>query len=232
MLCCAHLNGKKIPYTLKRSKRRSIGLKIDSNGLLVSVPLQASLPSIESILQDKADWITKNLVQWKSKKTLELSWTHGATYPLLGESWQLCMNPSGEIQMVSLSTAETNASNTSMPELSSQQIEKIIMAWYQQQAITCFSQRITLYAHKLHVPPPQFRLSRARTLWGSCNTRGVIHLNWRLIQMPLHLVDYVVAHELSHLLEMNHSPAFWQQVKRIYPDYLMARKELKAIRLA
>ena len=102
------------------------------------------------------------------------------------------------------------------------------MAWYQQQAITCFGQRITLYAQKLRVPHPQFRLSRAKTRWGSCNARGVIHLNWRLIQMPLHLIDYVVAHELAHLLEMNHSPAFWQQVKSIYPDYLIARKELKA----
>ncbi len=227
MLCCAFLNGQQVTYTLKRSKRRTIGLKIDGKGLCVSVPLQTSLSSIEGVLQEKADWITKKLALWASQKPHELSWTNDATYPLLGEPWRLSVKVSGEIQMVSLPIHEKNVSSITMPQLSAQQIEKFVMTWYQQQAITCFGQRIALYAQKLCVPYPQFRLSRAKTRWGSCNSRGVIHLNWRLVQMPLHLVDYVVAHELSHLLEMNHSPAFWQQVKSIYPDYLVARKELK-----
>lgn len=101
------------------------------------------------------------------------------------------------------------------------------MAWYTQQAITYFKQRISVYAQKLNVCIPSFRLSRAKTCWGSCNTRSVIHLNWRLIQMPVHLVDYVVVHELSHLIEMNHSARFWKLVESVYPDYLMARKKLK-----
>ena len=101
------------------------------------------------------------------------------------------------------------------------------MAWYGQQAITCFKQRIAIYAQALNLPVPPFRLSRAKTRWGSCNSRGIIHLNWRLIQMPLHLVDYVVAHELSHLIEMNHSARFWKLVESAYPEYLIARKELK-----
>jgi len=227
VFCCALLNGKQVTYTLKRSKRRSIGLKIDGKGLCVSVPLHTSLPNIEVILQDKADWITKKLAHWENKKTYELSWTNDATYPLLGEPWQLSVNVSGEIQMVPMSIPEENVSSAPVPQLSAQQIEKFVMAWYSQQAIICFGQRITLYTKKLCVPYPQFRLSRAKTRWGSCNSQGVIHLNWRLIQIPLHLVDYVVAHELSHLLEMNHSPAFWQQVKNIYPGYLKARKELK-----
>ncbi|MCG7756220.1 MAG: M48 family metallopeptidase, partial [Nitrosomonas sp.] len=78
-----------------------------------------------------------------------------------------------------------------------------------------------------HVPPPPFRLSRAKTRWGSCNSRGLVTLNWRLIQLPLHLIDYVVAHELAHLIEMNHSKAFWRLVGAIYPDYQAARNMLK-----
>jgi predicted metal-dependent hydrolase len=66
-------------------------------------------------------------------------------------------------------------------------------------------------------------------LWGSCHSRGVIRLNWRLIQKPLDLVDYVVAHELSHLIEMNHSAAFWRTVERVYPDYKAARKRLRTL---
>jgi len=225
------LNGREITYTLKRCKRKSIGLKIDSDGLSISIPLQATIPSVDSVLQEKANWITQKLEHWKNKRNLALTWANDATYPLLGEPWQIAINTSGEIHMVRQSVLEPE--NTAdlkqlIPKLSPRQIEKFVMAWYTQQAITCFKQRILMYAPKLNVrPSPSFRLSDARTRWGSCNTRGVIHLNWRLIQMPLHLVDYVVTHELSHLIEMNHSAAFWKLVKSAYPDYLVARKTLK-----
>jgi predicted metal-dependent hydrolase len=230
MLCYAHLNGQEIAYTLKRCQRKSIGLKIDSHGLSISVPLQASIPDVETILQERADWITKKLEHWRNKKNLALTWTDNAIYPLLGEPWQIAMKTSGEIQMARQSVKEVeNGADLKqlIPELNPRQIEKFVLAWYHQQAITCFKQRILVYAPKLNVRHPPFRLSRAKTRWGSCNNRGVIHLNWRLIQMPPHLVDYVVAHELSHLIEMNHSAAFWKRVESVYPNYLMARKELK-----
>ncbi|MFH1605020.1 MAG: M48 family metallopeptidase [Pseudomonadota bacterium] len=77
------------------------------------------------------------------------------------------------------------------------------------------------------VPTPTLALSNARTQWGMCREDGRVRLNWRLIHLPLRLVDYVVAHELAHLREMNHSPRFWDEVGRIYPDYQAARRELR-----
>jgi len=224
------LNGREITYTLKRCKRKSIGLTIDHQGLRISVPLQTALPHVETILREKADWITQKLEQWQNKKSLAPCWMQDATYPLLGEPWRIALKPSGEIGMARQlrnEAADVACAGQSMPQLNPRHIEKFVMAWYGQQAITCFKQRIAIYAQALNVPAPPFRLSRAKTRWGSCNSRGVIHLNWRLIQMPLHLVDYVVAHELSHLIEMNHSPTFWEQVESVYPNYWMARKELK-----
>lgn len=91
------------------------------------------------------------------------------------------------------------------------------------------SERVALYADKLGVPLPKVKLSNARTRWGSCSSHGTVCLNWRLIQLPPALLDYVVAHELSHLIEMNHSPAFWKVVERIYPDYRQAQRDLKQI---
>jgi predicted metal-dependent hydrolase len=226
------LNGQNIAYTLKRCKRKSIGLKIDGNGLSISIPLHAAIPNVDSILQEKADWITQKLTHWKSKKDLALTWAENTTYPLLGEPWQIAMQTSGELHMIrqSIKAIHHESDAKLVPDLAPRQIEKFVMTWYHRQAIICFQQRIQFYAQKLNLQPPTFHLSRAKTRWGSCNTRGVIHLNWRLIQMPLHLVDYVVAHELAHLIEMNHSSAFWKQVESVYPDYLMARKELKGYR--
>ena len=79
------------------------------------------------------------------------------------------------------------------------------------------------------MPLPRLTLSAARTRWGSCSLRSGIRLNWRLIHFPLHVIDYVVAHELAHLREMNHSPRFWSVVGQLYSDYRAARDELKAL---
>lgn len=230
MLVHTVLNDRKISYTLRRCKRKSVGLTINHEGLKISVPLQASVSHIESILQQKADWITKKLEQWQSKKSLAISWTHDAIYPLLSEPWRIALKPSGEIEMARHfvnESANMEIAEPSLPQLCSHHIEKFVMAWYSQQAITCFKQRIAIYAPALNLPVPPFRLSNAKTRWGSCNSRGIIHLNWRLIQLPLYLVDYVVAHELAHLIEMNHSTRFWKLVGSVYLDYQTARKELK-----
>lgn len=227
------LNNEEVAYTLKRCKRKTIGMRIDSNGLTVSIPLRGSLRWVESALRDKADWVVKKLAEWGNKKSTQLVWEETALFPLLGEPWQLTTTAPGIMRMIRAKMkTETEGQQLALPlpsVLAISKIEKTVMAWYRQHALTCFNERIVLYAHKLGVPQPQLRLSHARTQWGSCNTRGIVRLNWRLIQMPLSLVDYVVAHELSHLIEMNHSPAFWQIVASIYPDYLLARKELRKL---
>ncbi|MDN5881058.1 MAG: M48 family metallopeptidase [Nitrosospira sp.] len=208
-------------------------MKIDSDGLTVRVPSRESLRWVESVLRNKADWVVKNLDEWENKKSSRLVWEEDAIFPLLGEPWRLATTAAGVMQMTRATVnPRVGDRQLKLPlpsALTARQIEKIVMEWYRNKALACFSERIALYADKLGVALPQLRLSRAKTQWGSCNARGIVRLNWRLIQMPLNLVDYVVAHELSHLIEMNHSPAFWQTVGHVYPGYVVARKELKRL---
>lgn len=221
----ALLSGQEITYTLTRSRRRSIGLQISRNGLRITAPLQTPLSHIDTVLQQKAGWITQKLEQWQRKKSLTLIWSLNTAYPLLNEPWRITQTPSGEIAMARALNGETP--QPPAIELTPRQIEIFVMNWYQQQAITGFKQRIEFYAHALNVTTPPLRLSQAQTRWGSCNNRGIISLNWRLIQLPLQLVDYVLAHELAHLIEMNHSKAFWELVESIYPQYRHARQALR-----
>jgi predicted metal-dependent hydrolase len=107
-------------------------------------------------------------------------------------------------------------------------VERKVLQWYKKQALTDFSRRLSLFATKLGVPTPPLFLSNARSRWGSCNSRKEIRLNWRLLQAPPHIINYVVCHELAHLKEMNHSAKFWAVVASIFPDYKAAEKELKA----
>jgi predicted metal-dependent hydrolase len=109
-----------------------------------------------------------------------------------------------------------------------QSVSRAVHQWLHEQALLCFEERVAHYRQLLGVNlAPKVLLSSARTRWGSCHSSGRIHLNWRLIQMPARLIDYVVAHEVAHLLEMNHSQRFWRAVGRLVPDYAERRKQLR-----
>jgi predicted metal-dependent hydrolase len=114
-----------------------------------------------------------------------------------------------------------------VPGLSEWQLKERIKLWFQAEAKRLFRERLDFYAPQLEVAYKAFALSSAGSRWGSCTVHGNIRLNWRLIHYPLSLVDYVVAHELAHLREMNHSPAFWEAVGEVYPDYDGARLALR-----
>lgn len=228
------LNDKEVSYTLKRRRCKAISMKIDCDGLTVSAPMRETLSWIESVLQERANWVIKKLNEWENKKSTSLVWEESAIFPLLGEPWRLGIMSTEEMKMIPVkikTITEKNQIELPLPStVATQEIEKIVMQWYYKQAYICFSKRITFFANKLGVPTPQLRLSNAKTQWGSCDERGIVYLNWSLVQLSTSLVDYVVAHELSHLIEMNHSPIFWKTVESICPDYLAIRNELKRIR--
>jgi predicted metal-dependent hydrolase len=231
---CIILNDKEVSYTLKRRRCKAISIKIDCDGLTVSAPMRETLSWIESVLQERANWVLKKLDEWENKESISLIWEEAAIFLLLGEPWRIAITSAGVMKMtpVKIKTiAEKNQLELPLPStVATQKIEKIVMEWYYKQAHICFSKRIEFFSNKLGVPRPQLRLSHAKTQWGSCDVRGIVRLNWRLIQLSISLVDYVIAHELSHLIEMNHSLAFWRTVESIYPDYLTIRNELKRIR--
>jgi len=100
------------------------------------------------------------------------------------------------------------------------------------QAKTLLSERLAQFHQRHGCAPTRWSLSSARTRWGSCSASGHVRLNWRLVHLPIELVDYVIAHELAHLSELNHSPRFWQRVEALYPSWREHRAALRAYRLA
>jgi predicted metal-dependent hydrolase len=100
--------------------------------------------------------------------------------------------------------------------------------WLVEQAMQHYTARMNHYAPLLGVTWQSMSLSSANTRWGSAKADGSIRLHWRLIQFDASVIDYVVAHELSHLRELNHSPRFWATLASVMPDYAVAQRLLKA----
>jgi predicted metal-dependent hydrolase len=225
------LSDKHIPYTLKRSgKRRSIGLRIDERGLTVSMPLRASEKWLHSVLQEKADWVVQMLDSWQAKKPPVMQWAEGERIPFRGEELILQLTPK-----VRGAAAQLYGEILRVPvglDADAARIERAVTLWFRNEALRVFKECVEYFAPLLKVSPREVKLSSARTQWGSCTTRGVVRLNWQLVKMPLHLIDYVVVHELAHLVEMNHSPAFWRVVESVCPDYKLCRAELHGCGIA
>lgn len=220
------LAGEAVPYLLKRSpKRRTIALRIDGNGLTVNAPARTSQRRLDAVLHEKAGWVLDKLAEIRARQVSAPLWRDGESLPLLGRRLSLRLSEGtarrqpelcGESLLVALPDPFDAAA-----------VEARVVKWYRSRALTHFSQRVAVYAGHLGVAHPPLRISGAATRWGSCNARGEIRLNWRLIKAPPHLIDYVVAHELSHLRHLDHSLAFWQTVARLYPGHALARAELK-----
>jgi len=212
------LAGGVLSYRLVRARRRTIGLTVEAESVQVRAPRHAALADIEAFIREKERWIRRRLAEPRRRP---LVWEAGARLPWLGRTVTLALRH-GEIgTWLSDDRLEFGlADGASLRERA--------LDWMQGQALEFFRERVAELARPHGLRGLVVGLSNARTRWGSCGSNGRILLNWRLMMLPPHLIDYVAAHELAHLRELNHSPRFWDIVALLYPDHRAARRELNS----
>jgi hypothetical protein len=219
-------SGDQLHYQLERRQRRTVGLKITASGLVIHAPKRISQSHLESIIVLKADWIRKKLATVTASQMPALQWQDSEQLLLLGNPVTLAIEHDVRSRAVEY---DLGILQLAMPNhLDKMAVARKVVQWYKKQAYSDFARRLELFSTRLGVALPTLLLSNARTRWGSCNSKKEVRLNWRLLQAPPHLINYVICHELAHLKEMNHSAKFWAVVASIYPDYKSAEKELKA----
>ena len=237
-----------VAYAFRRGKRRTIGMAIGPDGLEVSAPRWVSLGEVESALHEKADWIARKLVEMQERQqqlgAARIVWADGVVLPYLGDQLQVVLDSSSTLKKNSAQfepatqPCQGDAMQTSTPlrhtlrlglplNAEPQQIRDAVQAWLMRQAKALFIERLNHYAPQLGVQWQRVSLSSAATRWGSASANGAIRLNWRLVHHKRDVIDYVVAHELSHLRVMDHSPRFWETVQSVMPDYAQRRRVLK-----
>jgi hypothetical protein len=220
-------DGQQIPYQLELRPRRTVGLKITQQGLVVHAPKRIVVHQLNQILQEKSAWILNKLALKEASAVGPLQWQDGEHLLFLGQDITLQVLETKAKSTVQLSGGQLTVSikDASHHAL----VGKKVMQWFQQQAYDDFVRRIEIFATKLEVKSPPVALSNAQSRWGSCNSRGQIRLNWRLIQASPQVINYVVCHELAHLKEMNHSAKFYAVLARLFPHYNEAERMLKQL---
>lgn len=235
------LNHVHVAFEFKRGKRRTIGFQVGPDGLVVSAPKWVPLYEVDKAVAEKADWIVKKLGEVQDRhaklESARIDWRDGASFPFLGETVTVVLDPSHAFggvgaqlsPLINSATGESTLTlQVALPHTATpDQIRDAVQAWLMRQAKRIFTERLNHFAPLLNVQWRKLSLSSAGTRWGSASASGSIRLNWRLVHFKQNVIDYVVAHELSHLRVMDHSPRFWDTVRTVVPDYPALRHQLK-----
>lgn len=234
--------GTRLVFVLQRSRRRSIGLTINDQGLKVTAPSWVSLQQIDQAVIEKFDWIQKKLhaVSARIQRSLETqsNWRAGGRIAYLGRRIYIELaTPEqplarGQVWFEGDDLAPQAGQRLWLPlppQSGAEQVQEMAQGWLQRQAKQWFEQRLEAFAQQTGFRPNKWKLSSATSRWGACNSDGNITLNWRLIHFGQETIDYVIAHELAHLKVLNHSPDFWETVKTLYPDYMAGYQSLRGL---
>jgi hypothetical protein len=218
------MKSEMLPYTLNRSRRKTIAIYIRDGKVEVRAPLRTPIREIERFLSEKQKWILTNLTESKLKLQRKESFTlnYGDKVLYCGKQYLITPGSSGKIGI-------SNDSFYIPADLPHEQIKSACVKIYKILAKSDFTLKAYNYAAKMGVAPSVVKVNSATSRWGSCSAKKSLNFSWRLIMADDEVIDYVVVHELAHLIEMNHSPRFWAVVERVLPDYRERKARLKEL---
>jgi len=213
-----------------RSIRRTAALHIVGSDLQVRIPEHLQDERVAAILKQKRPWIRGKVAELKrvpSHGGKEL--VSGESFPYLGRHYRLKVQEGHQVG-VCLSGGYLKATirPTEQGEHRTLRIQQYLQSWYRSRALERLQEKTNRYAKQIGVSPEGVSVRNFRSRWGSCNKLGQVVFNWNIIKAPHSIVDYVVIHELSHLIHPNHSKDFWQVVGRhdaAYPEHRQWLKE-------
>lgn len=201
-----------------RSKKSSISIRIMPDGTVkVSAPHLMPKWFINRFIKSKEEWILKHQQIIKARLQ-ERGSTDGYLY--LGKRYQLELGKNQK-ELVEL------RDKLYLGSPNKRYVKTYLTSWYKQQARKVIVERVYHYARLAGLEFKSIQITSAETRWGSCSSEKSLNFNWKLIMAPIEVIDYVVAHELAHLTELNHSRDFWETVRKMYPLYREHRTWLK-----
>ena len=204
---------------IRSSKRTSIAIKISRGTVFIMVPENLNRTTIELLVAKKSRWIKEKLaIQQEIFAVKPKEFMAGEVFSYLGKNHVLKV-VSGSYPLLThhedeliVSVRDTSIDNSKM-------IKQLLVKWYKQQAQLIMIEKTEHYAKIIGVSPSSVVIKAFKSRWGSCSIKSVIQYNWKIIMAPEPVIDYLVVHELSHILHHNHSPAFWKTVGAYCPAY-------------
>jgi len=214
-------------YKIVRSGRRRFSSSISitpEKGVVVSVPPWVSLTAIESMIRDKTDWIQKTLEKSGGiKKTTKKRFVDGEKHLYFGEEYPLAVILTPGIATPRLNFLynkfEVKIPAHHTPIAQRKELKEAMMKWYLDNGKRIITEKVVHFTKVLDVTFNRITLKKVSSIWGSCSRKNNLNFNRKLIMAPHEVVDYVVIHEVCHLVHHNHRRVFWNLVQSLDPNF-------------
>lgn len=213
----------KIEYTLKKSKqRKTISIIVGRGGVEVISPFNTPLTKIEEVLHKKGAWVVEKMSEFKEMYEAPRikAFVSGEKLPYLGRQYRLKVTEGNALSLrFEKGQFYAEVPHGTLQEAYRETLKPLYIEWVKRKALLFAKQRTKPFEAKLQKSPKEILIKDQEQRWGSCTPDGKVLLNWRLFLAPASIVDYVIAHELAHLIYMNHSKEYWDLVRMLLPDY-------------
>ena len=212
-----------------RSKRKTSVLHIVGDELQIRVPNRVRDRKIVEILETKERWIRNKVIQLQNQRiTNKREFISGESFSLFGRNLYLKVLEGGKVgtQLID-DYLITTVRTSEIGDLRKSRIKTYLEKWYIHEAYQKLEEKVMRYSKIIRVSPREIKVRNYKTRWGSCDNKGRLTFNFHLIKAPHEIVDYVVIHELCHMIQPNHSKFFWNEVARFDPSFKNHKKWLK-----
>ena len=214
---------KDIQYVILRRERKTASIHIERDGKVsLIVPTKLTSKQIEKMLEGKRRWIYKNLAEWEELNSQKVprEYVNGEGFLYLGRSYRLRLVSNQDEPLMLRDGHFCLKAEDGKPI----KPDEAFKEFYKNKAQQRIMGRIEYFKPMLGVEPKSIKVMEIRHRWASCTPDGKLIFNWKCMMAPLTIIDYIVLHELAHLIYPNHSASFWNQLDKVMPDY-QERKE-------
>jgi predicted metal-dependent hydrolase len=212
---------------VRTARRKTATVKVDAGKVSVVVPSDVTAKKIEAILKQKHRWIQEKLLLQKAHQPSKpKEYVSGEAFAYLGRNYRLKV-AGGSKAPVKLKSGRLVVTVPKSLQNKDQYIKDSLTRWYREHALTKLEDKVQRYSKVLKVVPESVAIRTFKGRWGSCSSSGSLVFNWKIIIAPTRIVDYVVIHELCHLIHHNHGPKFWKSLERACPDFRACKEWLR-----
>jgi len=217
-----------------RKNKKNVTITVDwVSGVKIIAPASIHPERLNRILHQKGPWILKKQHELNEIRKLSppKEFSDGENFLYLGKNYRLKVIKRDSVPQATLKFWQGRFLATVPAHFSSRerkkQLSQLFKSWYMSRGEEKIQERLDLYCPKMELYPTKIVIKEQKRLWGSCTKKGTVNINWQIIMAPLHIVDYLIVHELAHLKHPNHSRDFWQTVQSVLPDYQQRREWLR-----
>ncbi|QDU94105.1 M48 family metallopeptidase [Lignipirellula cremea] len=218
---------KDIEYTLQRSNRKTASIYIERDGQVsVYVPEDLSNAQLEELLESKRKWIYRNQAEWADLNAtrVQREYVNGEGFLYLGRTYRLkLVEDQANPLMLKDGLFCLRSNNGAVPDA-----DAVFKEFYREKAIGRIPERVIFFENRMGVESKAVKVMDLKNRWASCSPGGNVNFHWKCMMAPPTVLDYIVVHELAHLIHANHTDAFWNEVDKIMPDYGDRKEWLRA----